>query len=67
MRFHKIFGTEQLGKLPCLLILAKTHPNKKSIKKVEIFCRALIGLFDLQFLLHLAFVKSIILGHQETR
>lgn len=59
MRFHKIFGAEQLGKLPCLFILAKTLPNKKSIKKIEIFCRVLIGLFDLQFLLHLAFVKTL--------
>lgn len=68
MRFHKTFGTEQPEKLPCLLIIGKTFPIKKSIKKMETFCRALIGLYALQFLFLPAFVKAlIIVGHQGTR
>lgn len=42
MRFHKTFGTEQLGKFPCLFISfisAKTFAIKKSMDKMETFCR----------------------------
>lgn len=38
MRFHKIFGAEQLWKFLFLFISAKTFPTKKNIKKKETFC-----------------------------